>query len=470
MTTTHPAVQTPSDDPEYAANLRRATLASSIGSALEYFDFALYGLSTALIFNVLFFPQGNPGMATVAAFATFGVGFLARPYGGLFFGILGDKLGRKWVLVATIVLMGGASTAIGLLPTYAAVGIWAPILLVLMRLLQGFGAGAEQAGATVLMAEYAPVRRRGYFSALPFIGIQAGTVLAALVFAAISALPKEQLMSWGWRVPFLCSFVLILLALFIRMRLRETPTFVELEKHEQVSEHPFREIFGHGLPGVIVGIGLRMAENGGSYMFQTLGLAFFVAVVGPDADKSLLTWGVSLGSLIGVFSVPFTGHLSDRFGRRTVYRFGAVFMLAYAFPAWWLLSLGNPFLAIAVIAVGIGVAVNSMLGPQCAMLPELFGNRHRYLGVAMAREISAVLAGGLAGVLGAYLLAVSGNNWILLATYMAVLALITTASTFLAPETLRRDLTRVDDAVKVSREESGDGVDATTVSILAVRP
>ena len=386
--------QTPPDDPEYAANLRRATLASSIGSALEYFDFALYGLSTALIFNVLFFPQGDPAMATVAAFATFGVGFLARPFGGLFFGVLGDKIGRKWVLVVTILLMGGASTAIGLLPTYDAVGLWAPILLVLMRLLQGFGAGAEQAGATVLMAEYAPVRRRGFFSALPFIGIQAGTLLAALVFSFISLLPKDALLSWGWRVPFLASFVLILLALFIRMRLRETPTFIELEKHEQIADRPIREIFTHGLPGVIVGIGLRMAENGGSYMFQTLGLAFFVSVVGDAADKSLLTWGVTIGSLIGMFSVPFAGHLSDRFGRRTIYRFGAVFMLIYCFPAWWMLSLGNHVLAIAVIAVGIGVAVNTMLGPQCAMLPELFGNRHRYLGVAIAREISAVLAGG----------------------------------------------------------------------------
>jgi len=212
-----------------------------------------------------------------------------------------------------------------------------------------------------------------------------------------------------------------------------------------------------------------MAENGGSYMFQTLSLAFFVSVVGPDADKSLLTWGVTIGSLIGVFSVPFTGHLSDRFGRRTVYRFGAVFMLAYTCPAWWLLSLGNHALAIVVIAVGIGVAVNTMLGPQCAMLPELFGNRHRYLGVAMAREISAVLAGGLAGVLGAYLIAVSDGNWVLLAIYMAALALITTMSTFLVPETLRRDLTRTDDAVKVSREEAGDDVTATTVTIRTVR-
>ena len=457
------------NDPEYAANLRRATLASSVGSALEYFDFALYGLSTALIFNVLFFPQDNPAMATVAAFATYGVGFLARPFGGLFFGRLGDKVGRKWVLVATILLMGGASTAIGLLPTYEAIGILAPIMLVILRMLQGFGAGAEQAGATVLMSEYAPVRRRGFFAALPFVGIQAGTLLAAVVFSLITLLPEDQLLSWGWRIPFLASFVLILIALFIRMRLRETPTFIELEKHEQIAERPVREIFTRGLPGVIVGIGLRMAENGGSYMFNTLALAFFVSTVGADADRSLLAWGVTLGSLIGIFSVPLTGAISDRVGRRTVYRFGAVFLLLYAFPAWWLLSLGNYWIAIAVVAVGIGVGVNSMLGPQCSMLPELFGNRHRYLGVAMARELSAVIAGGLAGVLGAYIIAVSNGNWLLLAIYMGTLALITTASTFLVPETLRRDLTRMDDAVKVSREEAGENVSATTVTIRTVK-
>ena len=465
MTHNAPSV---SDDPEYAANLRRATLASSIGSALEYFDFALYGLSTALIFNVLFFPQDDPAMATVAAFATFGVGFVARPFGGLVFGVLGDKIGRKAVLVITVVLMGGASTAIGLLPTYDAVGIWAPILLVLMRLLQGFGAGAEQAGATVLMAEYAPVRRRGFFAALPFVGIQLGTLLAGLVFSGISLLPEDAMMSWGWRVPFLASFLLILVAVFIRTRLKETPTFVELEAHDQVAERPVRDIFTRGLPGVIVGIGLRMAENGGSYMFQTLALSFVVLASGGAADKGVLAWGVTVGSLLGAVTVPLAGALSDRFGRRTVYRFGSVFMLVYAVPAWWLLSLGQPAVAIPVIAVGIGIAVASMLGPQCAMLPELFGNRHRYLGVAMAREISAVIAGGVAGVLGAYIMAVSNGNWVLLGVYMLVLALITTAATFLAPETVGRDLTRLDDAVKVSRDEAGDNVDATTVTVRTV--
>ncbi|ERG64958.1 MULTISPECIES: MFS transporter [Agrococcus] len=451
-TAQHPAH---TDDPEYAANLRRATLASSVGSALEYFDFALYGLFSALIFGQLFFSNLPPEFAVVASLASFGVGFLARPLGGLFFGTLGDRLGRKWVLVVTIGLMGGATTLIGALPTYDQIGIWAPILLTVLRLAQGFGAGAEQAGATVLMAEYAPVKRRGFFSALPFIGIQLGTLLAGLVFSLMSLLPDEVFFGWAWRIPFLASFLLILVALFIRLRLRETPTFVELEKHDQISQRPIREIFTKGLPGVTVGVGLRMAENGGSYMFQTLALAFVAGnFLASPVDRGIAAWGVTIGALIAIFVLPLTGHLSDRFGRRIVYRTGAVLMLVYAFPAWWLLSLGDPVTVVAVIALGVGIAVNTMLGPQCAMLPELFGNRHRYLGVAMAREISAVLAGGLAGVLGAYLLAVSDGDWLLPAIYMATLALITTASTFLVPETRARDLLRLDDAVRVSRDES----------------
>ncbi|GAA1425634.1 MFS transporter [Agrococcus citreus] len=447
----HPAH---SDDPEYAANLRRATLASSVGSALEYFDFALYGLFSALVFGQLFFSNLPAEFAVVASLASFGVGFLARPLGGLFFGTLGDRLGRKWVLVVTILLMGGATTLIGALPTFDQIGIWAPILLTVLRLAQGFGAGAEQAGATVLMAEYSPVRRRGFFSALPFIGIQLGTLLAALVFSLMSLLPDEVFFGWAWRIPFLASFVLILLALFIRLRLKETPTFVELEKHEQVANRPIREIFTKGLAGVTVGVGLRMAENGGSYMFQTLALAFVAGnFLANPVDRGVATWGVTVGSLIAMLVLPLTGHLSDRFGRRVIYRAGAVFMLVYAFPAWWLLSQGDPLTVVIVIALGIGIAVNTMLGPQCAMLPELFGNRHRYLGVAMAREISAVLAGGLAGVLGAYLLAVSDGDWLLPAIYMAALALITTASTFLVPETRGRDLLRLEDAVNVSTDE-----------------
>lgn len=444
---------------EYAANLRRATLSSSVGSALEYFDFAMYGLMTAMVFDRLFFSTSNPAMATVAAFGVYGVGFLARPFGGLFFGTIGDRIGRRWVLVTTIILMGGASTLIGALPTYEQVGMLAPILLVVMRLLQGFGAGAEQAGATVLMAEYSPVKKRGFFSALPFVGIQAGTLLASVVFFLLTLMPEEAFLSWGWRLPFLGSFVLILVALFIRAKLQETPSFVQLEKSEQVAERPVREIFTRGRAGVVIGVGLRMAENGGSYMFQSIALAF-VTSAAIGMDRGAVTWGVTFGSLIGIFSVPLAGKISDRVGRVPVYRFGAVFMLLFAFPAWYLLSLGNELIAVGVIAIGLGIAVNTMLGPQCAMLPEMFGNRHRYLGVAMAREISAVLAGGLAGVLGAALLAWTDGNWIVLAIYMATLAAITTAATFLVPETRGRDLMRIEDAVRISTTEQDTATSA----------
>lgn len=452
--TTPPDTVAADNDPEYAANLRRATLSSSLGSALEYFDFAMYGLMTALVFNRLFFDQSNPSMALIAAFGVYGVGFVARPFGGLFFGLLGDRIGRRGVLALTIILMGGSSVLIGAVPTYETVGLLAPILLVILRLAQGFGAGAEQAGSTVLMAEYAPVSRRGYFAALPFVGIQAGTLLAGVVFSLLSMMPEPQFLAWGWRIPFLASALLILVALWIRAHLAETPTFVHLEKREQITDHPIREIFTTSRVGVVVGIGLRMAENGGSYMFQSVALAF-VTSAAIGLDRGTVAWGVTIGSLIGVFSVPLTGALSDRLGRVPVYRFGAVFMLLYAFPAWYLLSVGGEAVAIVVVAVGIGVAVNTMLGPQCALLPEMFGNRHRYLGVAMSREISAVLAGGIAGVLGASLMAWTNENWIVMGLYMAVLAAITTAATFLVPETRARDLLRTEDAIRLSTTEAG---------------
>ena len=440
-----------SDDPNYRANLRRATLASSVGSALEYYDFALYGLASALIFGELFFPALGASAGLVASFAVYGVGFLARPLGGLFFGAMGDRLGRKAVLIATIALMGGASTLIGVLPTGAQVGVLAPILLLVLRLLQGFGAGAEQAGATVLMAEYGPRRRRGFYASLPFIGIQAGTLLAAGVFALIGLADDEVLLGWLWRVPFLASIVLIAVAVFIRLRLQESPTFIQLEKQEQVSERPLREIFARSRPSLLRGIGLRMAENGGSYIFSTLSISYVTGVIG--VNKSVGPLAVAIASAVGIASVPLAGHLSDRWGRVPVYRAGALVLLVLAVPGWWLLSLGNPALVIVVVAVAIGLGVNSMLGAQCAMLPELFGNRHRYVGVAVSREFSAVIAGGIAPLLGALLLAVTANAWWPLAVYVAVLAAITLATTFVAPETRGRDLTLLGDALDDTPEQ-----------------
>jgi MHS family metabolite:H+ symporter-like MFS transporter len=424
--------------------LRRATLAASVGSALEYYDFALYGTASALIFGKLFFPAFGVNQGLILSFATYAVGFLARPLGGLFFGTMGDKLGRKWILTMTIAIMGLSSTLVGLLPTAATIGVWAPILLVGLRLLQGFGAGAEQAGATVLMAEYSPPPRRGFFSALPFVGIQAGTLLAAAVWAVLGLVPDDLLFGWLWRVPFLASVFLIALAVFIRLRLKESPTFVELEKREQVAEHPLPELFRTARRQVWRAIGLRMAENGGSYLFSTLSITF-VTSGAVGLGKSIGPLAVAVASGLGILTVPIAGALSDRLGRIPVYRAGAVFMALLAVPAWYLLSLGNPVLVVVVVVLGVSLGVNTMLGAQCSMLPELFGNRHRYIGVAVSREFSAVIAGGVAPLLGVWFLSLTDYSWWPLGIYTLVLALITVAATFVTPETRGRDLNVIAD-------------------------
>ena len=445
-----PAAVRGSEDPEYAANLKRATLAASVGSALEYYDFALYSLASALIFGKIFFPGLGDAAGTVASLGTLAIGFLARPIGGLFFGTLGDKLGRKWVLMITIALMGGSSFLIGVLPTADQIGVWAPLLLVFLRICQGFGAGAEQAGATVLMAEYSPTRRRGFFSALPFVGIMLGTLLASLVFVGLGQVPEEALLSWVWRIPFLASILLIGVAVLIRLRLQESPTFVKLEKQDQVAEHPLGDVFRSSAPSLLRGIGLRMAENGGSYIYQTLAITY-VSKLGVQTSIGPLA--VAIGAVLGFFTIPLAGALSDKYGRMKVYRVGAIVQLLLALAAWPLLSLGNAFVTVVVIAISYGIGVNIMLGAQCAALPELFGSRHRYIGVAIAREFSAIVAGGIAPFVGALLLGWFSNSWIPLAIYVIFLTLITLYTTFVTPDTRARDLTLLSDAVDDTEQQ-----------------
>ena len=445
-----PAAVRGSEDPEYAANLKRATLAASVGSALEYYDFALYSLASALIFGKIFFPGLGDAAGTVASLGTLAIGFLARPIGGLFFGTLGDKLGRKWVLMITIALMGGSSFLIGVLPTADQIGVWAPLLLVFLRICQGFGAGAEQAGATVLMAEYSPTRRRGFFSALPFVGIMLGTLLASLVFVGLGQVPEEALLGWVWRIPFLASILLFGVAVLIRLRLQESPTFVKLEKQDQVAEHPLGDVFRSSAPSLLRGIGLRMAENGGSYIYQTLAITY-VSKLGVQTSIGPLA--VAIGAVLGFFTIPLAGALSDKYGRMKVYRVGAIVQLLLALAAWPLLSMGNAFVTVVVIAISYGIGVNIMLGAQCAALPELFGSRHRYIGVAIAREFSAIVAGGIAPFVGALLLGWFSNSWIPLAIYVIFLTLITLYTTFVTPDTRGRDLTLLSDAVDDTEQQ-----------------
>ncbi|MFJ4169172.1 MFS transporter [Paenarthrobacter sp. NPDC089714] len=427
--------------------LRRATLASSVGSALEYYDFYIYGLASALIFGPLFFSPLGPDGALIASFATYGVGFAARPFGGLFFGYIGDRFGRKMVLILTIALMGTASFAIGLLPTFEQAGMLGAVLLVTLRIIQGLGAGAEQAGATTLISEVAPRRRRGFFASLPFVGIQLGTLLGAGTFALIAMADKSVLQGWLWRVPFLASFILIAVAIFIRLKLKETPAFQELEKHKNVVKNPIGALWKHSKKNVLVGIGLRMGENGNSSIYSALLVSFMSMPAGVFAgNNSIGPVGLLIAAGFAAILVVTFGALSDRFGRVPVYRYGALFQAIIAVPAFYLVTLGNVTLVWVVMAVGIAIGVQSMLGPQCPLLPELFGSQYRFTGVAMSREISAVIAGGVAPLLGAVLLAATNHSWLVLAVYSLVLALISFVTTFFTPETVGRDLVSTEDA------------------------
>ncbi|MHA7197247.1 MFS transporter [Arthrobacter alkaliphilus] len=427
--------------------LRRATLASSVGSALEYYDFYIYGLASALIFGPLFFkPLGDSG-ALIASFATYGVGFAARPFGGVLFGFIGDRFGRKMVLLLTIGMMGLASFAIGLLPTFEQAGMLGAVLLVTLRIVQGLGAGAEQAGATTLISEVAPPKRRGYFASLPFVGIQLGTLLGAGTFALIGLANKSVLEGWLWRVPFLASFVLIIVAIFIRLRLKETPVFQELEKHKNVVKNPVGELWKHSKKNVLIGIGLRMGENGNSSIYGTLLISFISVKEGVfPGDKFIGPVGLLIAAGFAAVMVVTFGALSDRIGRVKVYRYGALFQAIFAIPAFYLVTLGNVTLVWAVMVVGIALGVQSMLGPQCPLLPELFGSQYRFTGVALSREVSAVFAGGFVPLIGAGLLAATGNSWVVLAVYSLVLALISFVTTFFTPETVGRDLLSLEDA------------------------
>jgi MFS transporter, MHS family, metabolite:H+ symporter len=436
-------------------DLYRAAWAASLGSALEYYDFALYNLASALIFGPLFFPSSDPSMGLIASFGAYFLGFAIRPVGGIIFGTLGDRYGRKFVLMATILIMGLASTLIGLLPTYASAGVWAPILLVGCRLLQGLGAGAEQAGAAVLMAEYAPAKRRGYFAALPFMGVLLGTVMAAAIYFALVRV-EESSHSWLWRVPFLLSVVIIAVAIWIRLKLKESPSFTKLEARQQVNDSPLKHLIKHSKPTLLKVIGMRMAENGGSSIYQSLAISYMVTATGLKGQigpVALLLAGAS-----GAIVIPLTGILSDRFGRIPVYRTFAVYQLLLAYPTWWVLSQGNAKASIAMLCVALA-GVWGMFATQGALLPELFGAQHRYAGVAVGREVSAVIAGGVAPLIGASIIAWTTAHWggsegrilawIPLATYVAILSLIGVVTTFYTPETRGRDLDDLRDAADV---------------------
>ncbi|WP_069814247.1 MFS transporter [Streptomyces sp. TP-A0874] len=416
---------------------RRAAVAAFAGTVLEWYDFIIYGTAAAIVLNTLFFPSGDPLMGTLAAFATYAVGFAARPIGGLVLGRLGDRLGRKKVLVLTLVLMGGATTLIGLLPTYETIGPLAPVLLVVLRLVQGFGAGGEYAGAVVLSVEHSDPKRRGLAGSAAPLGFAVGTLLANGVFALFMLMPDAAFESWGWRIPFLLGAVCVAFGYLVRRRVEEPEAFQEIKKQQAENPVPlFAALRRHPRSFFIV-IATRMGENGFAYLLPVFGVAYVSTTL--DLGKSLGLTAVMVASAVQLGTVPLYGWLSDRWGRRPVYAAGAAVSLLWLVPFFLLVGTGSTAAVIGAFIVGLGLAYPAMLAPQAAWYAELFDTEFRLTGFAFSREIGSVIAGGLSPFIATALYAWVDHWWPIVA-YMGLLSVITLVALAMGPETVNRSL------------------------------
>lgn len=419
------------------SSTRRVVVASFVGTTIEWYDFFLYGTAAALVFNRLFFTQLDPLAGTMAAFATYAVGFFARPLGGVVFGHYGDKLGRKSMLVTTLMMMGVATVLIGLLPTYEQIGLWAPALLVLLRFVQGFGVGGEWGGAVLMAVEHSREGRRGYHASWVQAGVPVGMLLANGVFMIFSGMDEAAFISWGWRVPFLLGILLLAVGMFIRLKILESPVFEKAKAEDPGPRVPILAVLRDHPRNVLLAMGARFAENAFFYIFTVLVLSYGSQQLG--LGKAGLLNAVMLGSAAQLVAIPAFGALSDRFGRRPVYLGGAVFLLLFAFPFFWLVGTKAPALVVLAVVAGL-VAHSAMYGPQAAFFSELFGTRVRYSGASLGYQLASPLAGGLAPLIATALLGWSGGEPWPVALYLVGMALVTLVSVWLAEETHRKGL------------------------------
>lgn len=412
------------------SHMRQVILASFIGTTIEWYDFFLYGTAAALVFNHLFFPTLNPVAGTLSAYGTFAVGFVARPLGGIVFGHYGDRIGRKTMLVWSLLIMGIATALIGLTPGYARIGIWAPVLLVVLRFVQGFGVGGEWGGAVLLSVEHSSTGRRGFHGAWPQMGVPAGLLLSTALFAALSGgLPEPAFLAWGWRIPFLLSIVLVAVGLFVRLRVLESPSFVAVQEAGLESRAPLLDVFRRYPREVLIGTGMRFAQNVLFYIYTVFILSYGEKSLGYSRGTMLRA--VIAASVVGLVSIPFWSYLSDRIGRRPVYLAGALVSLTIAFPCFWLMARGPELVALAIIVAMIGH--DMMYGPMAAYFSELFDPSVRYSGASLIYQLTSVFSGGLAPFIATLLLARHGAGAV--AGYLVACCAITAVATWFAPET-----------------------------------
>jgi MHS family shikimate/dehydroshikimate transporter-like MFS transporter len=406
--------------------------ASCFGTIIEWYDFLIYATAATLVFNKAFFPTFDPLASTLAALGTYAVGFLGRPLGGALFGHFGDRLGRKSMLVLTLFIMGLSTFCIGLLPTYASIGVLAPILLIVLRIVQGIGLGGEWGGASLMVLEHAPPDKRGFYASFVQIGFPIGLVLASLVFALVTKLQDTDFARYGWRIPFLLSIVLLGVGTFVRSRVPETPVFEGLKKRDGLSKNPVGEAVGKNTKTFLIAVGLKLSEVSWVYMLTVFVVGYATGKLGMP--KSMMLDAVMYAALLELISLPLFGWLSDRIGRRPLFILGALFTIAFAFPLFWLLETKSAVLIFAAVMIAMNFGHGMMFGPESAYFPELFGSRVRYSGASFGFQVSAAIGGGFTPIIATAMAGYFGGT-AGVSVMMIVLALVTLAAALAARET-----------------------------------
>ncbi len=413
-------------------------ISSIVGTAVEWYDFLIYGTASALVFNKLFFPLSNPALGTIAAFGSYGVGFLARPLGAAIFGHFGDRVGRKAMLALTIVIMGVGTFLIGLLPTYGQIGILAPVLLVVLRLLQGIGLGGEWAGAVLMVVENAPVKNRGLLGAMVQLGYPIGNLAAIGALALLARLPEADFLAWGWRIPFLISILIAGVGLYIRMRLEETPVFRELEAKKATARLPLIEVLTVHPRAFFTAVGLKLSEISYVSIAGVFAISYVTATL--SLPRSLILNALLLSAVLGLAAIPLFGWLSDRIGRKPMFYASCVFAIVFAFPMFWLLDTRDPLTITLTVIAAIIFGQIIGFGVGAPWYSELFAARLRYSGASLGFQIGAAISGGLTPFAAATFMAWSGGATWPISIYLIVLALLTLIATMAAPETAGKPL------------------------------